>query len=397
MINRKKYILGLGLLFAILIALNSCNKTISSDSPLAKVVAPQVLVPTNNGTLYALDAKTGIKNWEYKLINASAKVNTTPLVAFDSVAFFTDDEGTGNYYAVNIKTGKELFRKIFKSNSAIKNNLAFYSNRVYVTTSDGSNADSILQLDDKGVVIWRNYCHASANRHFSAAPSFGNNKMYIPNENGTLECYDLSLPNFSAPIWTYNATTTIPTNPVVTDSFTYLTNASKEVHKINNFSHNMVWKYTTGNNIVSSPVLYGDMVVVGSEDFKVYCIDNISGKTTSRWIYATLDRVKSSACFNKESENLIIGSNDFNLYAINHVNGQLRWKFPTSSIINTSPVDYNGNVVFSCMDKYCYCVNASTGKLVWKYNINSIADASPMVCTIAGTNYYPAECFNSIY
>jgi outer membrane protein assembly factor BamB len=139
------------------------------------------------------------------------------------------------------------------------------------------------------------------------------------------------------------------------------------------------------------------MVVVGSEDFKVYCIDNISGKTTSRWIYATLDRVKSSACFNKESENLIIGSNDFNLYAINHVNGQLRWKFPTSSIINTSPVDYNGNVVFSCMDKYCYCVNASTGKLVWKYNINSVADASPMVCTIAGTNYYPAECFNSIY
>ena len=131
MINRKKYILGLGLLFTILIALNSCNKTISSDSPLAKVVAPQVLVPTNNGTLYALDAKTGIKNWEYKLINASAKVNTTPLVAFDSVAFFTDDEGTGNYYAVNIKTGKELFRKIFKSNSAIKNNLAFYSNRVY--------------------------------------------------------------------------------------------------------------------------------------------------------------------------------------------------------------------------------------------------------------------------
>jgi eukaryotic-like serine/threonine-protein kinase len=368
----------------------SCKKTFSDDSPLPKTFVPMALVPTTNGTMYALDAASGFKVWEFKTASASASITNTPLVAFDSIAFFGDN--SKNFYAVNIKTGKTIWMKNF--GNTVINHPYFFNNKVYITINNpGAAKDSILQIDQTGNITWRN----NVSGDYAAAPIIFGNRLYIGVNDGKLYCYDINAASNAAPIWSFNALGSVNTNPSYVSGFLYFANDQRKVFKVDANTGSQVWSFLAGDKVNSSPIVYGDMVVVGCEDFKIYCIDATSGKTVSRWIYPTADRIKASACLDKASENMIIGSNDFNLYAIHHVTGNLSWKFPTSSIINTSPVSYNGNIIVSSLDKYCYCINASNGKLVWKYNLNSTTQGSPMVCTVAGTNYYPAICGNSDY
>jgi eukaryotic-like serine/threonine-protein kinase len=372
---------------------NSCKKTFSDDSPLAKTYTPSVLVATANNTLYSLNAETGLKNWEYKPLNINQKIaEYAPLVAFDSLAFFSIED---SLVALNAKTGLVKWTKNYKGRIEVMP--LYHDNKIYVLVKNNTS-DSILQLDKDGNVGWRNAITCPLSQNIAHAPIIANKLLYISGSNDNkIYCFDPAGANFNAPVWTYNAGSLAKSNMAYADSFLYAAIGGNKLVKINAYTGTPIWPYNSTSTINSAPIVYGDMVIVGCDDFKVYCIDAKSGKTNSRWIYTTADRIQQSACVNTASNNIMIGSNDFNLYAINHVNGQLSWKYPTGSIVKNSPVDYNNTIMFTSLDKYCYCVNANTGKLVWKYNLNSTSLASPIVCTFSGSNFFPAESGNSKY
>lgn len=142
----------------------------------------------------------------------------------------------------------------------------------------------------------------------------------------------------------------------------------------------LLWNYTAGGGIYSSPVI-GDLdgdgieeVVFGSDDGFVYALDY---NGTVAWRYKTNGRVRSAPSIVNLSRGsflqVLAGSEDGFVYALAH-NGSLLWRFKTGGLVTSSPVIldvYNGpkpGVVFGSGDGNLYVLH-SDGSEFWRYGL----------------------------
>ncbi len=100
-------------------------------------------------------------------------------------------------------------------------------------------------------------------------------------------------------------------------------------------TNEVLWSYTAGGHIVSSPAVVGGKLYVGSWDSKIYCLDASTG--------------------------------DF------------IWSFTTGNFVHSSPAVADGRVYFGSEDRKIYCLNALSGDFTWSYTTGSIVISSPAV------------------
>jgi len=87
----------------------------------------------------------------------------------------------------------------------------------------------------------------------------------------------------------------------------------------------VAWKFRTGGEIVSSPLVVGSTVYIGSRDRHLYALDAASGAL--RWKLETQGPVNSSAAYR---DGLVyVGSVDGSMYAVDAATGKQRWAFKT--------------------------------------------------------------------
>jgi len=176
----------------------------------------------------------------------------------------------------------------------------------------------------------------------------------------------------------------------------------------------VVWKFKTGDKVISSPVIYNETLFIGSDDCFFYAIDKKSGNL--KWKFKTKGRVSSSAAvFNKV---VYINSFDGFVYALDVENGKLIWKFDTGgdkvfSATNlhgiqtggqvvedpwdmylSSPVVAKGKVFVGSGNGYFWAINAKTGQLDWKFRTEGVIHSSP---AISGDSVYFASWDSYIY
>src|SRR5215469_8893400 len=90
--------------------------------------------------------------------------------------------------------------------------------------------------------------------------------------------------------------------------------------------HSVVWRFHSADSLVSSPVVSGDTVYVGSSDGNLYAVNRSSGAI--KWAFKTLGAVTSSPAI--ANGIVYVASTDGNFYAVNADNGTLHWKFKTA-------------------------------------------------------------------
>jgi polyvinyl alcohol dehydrogenase (cytochrome) len=132
------------------------------------VVGDWLIVGSQYGDLYAIDRKTGKPGWHF---SANAAIRGAIVVqkrGDSAIAFFADF--STNVYAINLKTGKQLWNKRagFESQSAVTGSVAVYGGKVFVPITSvevGSAANGeynccfssggLVALDEKtGNEIW---------------------------------------------------------------------------------------------------------------------------------------------------------------------------------------------------------------------------------------------------
>ena len=132
------------------------------------VVGGKVYTGSNDGTVYALDAKTGCIYWMYK---AKAMVRSAVVMGPGPVAYFGDLES--NFYAIDANRGKLIWRKKLDDQAftRITGTPKLHDGRLYVPiTSQEENAGAnpwyscctfrgnIQALDAKdGSLVWKTY------------------------------------------------------------------------------------------------------------------------------------------------------------------------------------------------------------------------------------------------
>jgi outer membrane protein assembly factor BamB len=159
------------------------------------------------------------------------------------------------------------------------------------------------------------------------------------------------------------------------------------------------WKFHTDGPVLSSPIVSGGLVFVGSSDNFLYALGSTTGGL--KWKFKTESRVTSSPAVDQGTVYFL--SYDSNFYAVAADTGTLKWKFKTAGehrfsarhlhgaapdtelmpdpfdYYLSSPAVWNGTVYFGSGDGNVYALDARAGSLKWKFHTNDVVHASPAI------------------
>ncbi|MBK5190585.1 MAG: PQQ-binding-like beta-propeller repeat protein, partial [Methanosarcinales archaeon] len=141
---------------------------------------------------------------------------------------------------------------------------------------------------------------------------------------------------------------------------------------------NLLWSYTTGDQVYSSPAVVNDKVFVGSYDGNIYCLDADTGGY--KWRYKTGNWVRSSPAV--ANGRVFVGSDDGNIYCLDEDTGEKLWSYKTKYGVDSSPAVADGRVFVGSFDGKIHCLDEYTGIEIWSSTIASASSgvfSSPAV------------------
>lgn len=175
-------------------------------------------------------------------------------------------------------------------------------------------------------------------------------------------------------------------SPVLENGIIYTPTITGRIFALNTVQRQIKWHLNLGSSLVSSPLLYGDILICATYDSWiketnfmeknfVFAIDIKNGQPM--WSFEIGGGIFSSPCL-VNNDIVIVGSMNKGIYAID-IKGNLRWIFETGAEVWSSP-SYNGNTIFiGSDDGFVYCLNVD-GDLEWKTKLNGkIKSSSPCI------------------
>jgi outer membrane protein assembly factor BamB len=169
-------------------------------------------------------------------------------------------------------------------------------------------------------------------------------------------------------MWAYTTGGYIESSPAIgADGTIYVGSWDSKLHAVNP-NGTLKWSYTTGNEILSSPAIGADgTIYVGSLDSTLHAV-NPNG--TFKWSYATGGSIYSSPAIGADGT-IYVGSDDHKLHAINS-DGTLKWAYTTGERIESSPaIGADGTIYVGGVDSKLYAINPK-GTLKWAYNTRGV-------------------------
>ena len=245
-----------------------------SSAPV--VVGDLVLIGSADGHLYAVDAATGKKKWQFR---TSARVRSTPVVAHDTVFVGSWD---GFIYALDLTKGKEIWR--FDTGGIVQSTPALGDGLLFV----GSRSASIFALDQKdGKAVWQFAMEEGSWVESSGVYSDG--VLYVGSSDA-LEL--LAIDGATGEVqWSYRTGGWSWGAPSVTEDTVYIgaisaypyyregVDLQQGIHAVDRSSGERRWLiethelpgYLTGG-VISRPLVIGKSVVVGALDSRLLVV-----------------------------------------------------------------------------------------------------------------------------
>ena len=147
---------------------------------------------------------------------------------------------------------------------------------------------------------------------------------------------------------------------------------------------------------MSSPAIAGGRVLIGSDNFKLYCLDLDTGRQLwafeARWPIFSSPVVSDGRVYVGEG---LHEQEDSKLYCLSLADGKVLWEKQTQSHTESTPTVVDGKVYFGAGEDGLYCCDASTGAPIWQFS-EPHADGCPLVVegrVFIGSGYG----FNGIY
>jgi eukaryotic-like serine/threonine-protein kinase len=136
----------------------------------------------------------------------------------------------------------------------------------------------------------------------------------------------------------------------------------------------LAWRAATGADVVSSPVIAGDVVYVGSDDGWLYALDLATG--ARRWRVDLGSPVSASPAVGGGL--VYVAARDGRVWAVEAQTGARRWRLATGPLVPfpwghesgdyyvSSPTYVDGTVVLGAGDGRVYAVEAASGRVRWR-------------------------------
>ncbi len=218
-----------------------------------------------------------------------------------------------------------------------------------------------------------------------------NEFRHDPNHSGYTT--DSNPSNSAVLLWNYTTGSPVASSPAVIDGYLFIGSKDYNIYCLNATNGQRIWNFPTAAEVESSPAVFGGRVYVGSDDGWIYCLDIETGMPV--WISLVGGEVISSPTV--VGGIVFVGSGKNGFFAFNASNGGLVWKFPILNRVNSSPAVLDGAVYFAADDFHVYALNASTGDLIWKQHTGSVI-SSPTAyngCVFIGSYDGYVCCLNA--
>ncbi len=166
-------------------------------------------------------------------------------------------------------------------------------------------------------------------------------------------------PGLSTVKWKFKTAARIFSTPAVAGSAVYFGSSDHNLYAVNAGDGSLRWKFHTDGPVNSSPAIESGIVYAGSLDGNFYAVDAETGKLKWKFktggerrfsapgIHGAIPRTEvmpdpfdvflSSPVV--AGGVVYVGSGDHNVYALDAKAGDLKWKFTTGNVIHASPAD----------------------------------------------------------
>jgi outer membrane protein assembly factor BamB len=176
-------------------------------------------------------------------------------------------------------------------------------------------------------------------------------------------------------IWKFSTGHVLRSSPAVADGTIYIGGNDGYLYALDQDSGTLLWKFTAERGIQTGPAVANGVVYAGGWNNNIYALDASTGALF--WNYTTGDSVISSPAV---ADGIVYaGSRDDNLYALNASTGTLLWNYTTGNDVTSSPAITNGAVFFGSWDSNIYALDASTGVHLWNYTTGDEVHSSPAI------------------
>lgn len=285
-----------------------------------------VYIGTYNGKVYAIDAERGREVWE-EPFDTDGTITGGVTVAGDTLFVGSSN---GRMYAVDVSTGRA------------KGGFEPYP------TGDKIVSTPLVQ---DGVVYFGSLDH----------------KLYaIDAETGELK--------WEEPFKTGGG---IASTPLIVEDILYFGSFDSKFYAVNAETGAEKWVFEKAGNWFWSEALYHDRVIyAASLDHNVYAIDADTGELASRWSpnpFLTEDQIRSSPVI--VGNVLVVASEDGKVYGLDLENGGERWPRPVdleSSILAPLSVADGKVYVNARHDNTLYAFDGETGRQEWSVSLSDV-------------------------
>lgn len=267
--------------------------------------------------------------------------------------------------------------------------------RVYVGSGDGF----LYALDRRnGRVIWR----TDAGSPVHGSPAVTQGRIIVTTLSGKTVAVDEASGKVR---WTRQAGAPLPSNtasrarydyeyftssPVVAGNLVIVGAWDGAIAALDLRTGRQQWHRQTNGRIVATPAIANSTVYAPSFDGKVYALDLRTG--ADRWIYRTVgdtidlaktgyDRRGIQGSPAVANGHVYVGSRDGGVYALDQRTGELRWRASHggSWIVGSPAIDGDSRLYVGSSDaRFIQALDASSGRELWRVRVAGNVQSSPL-------------------
>ena len=308
--------------------------------------------PGTDATLYALDAESGDRYWEF---DTRGRVVHAPAVADDAVYVGTDDR---RVHAVDARTGDERWTTTLRRDIRHSSPTVF-DDTVYVGTAGDSPATASDDERDQRA-------------------------------GGALVALDAET---GGGCWSFLTADRISTTPAVVGERVYFGDDAGRVHALDAATGERAWSFAAGSRVASSPAVDDGVCYFGARGL-LFALDAATGEPY--WTFdlelptvagspAVADGTVYVGCHGTDG---CVSSPDGDaceppesaarLCAVDADHGAQRWTYDLTGDVRSSPAVADGAVYLGGADGVS-AVDAGDGAEVWRAEFGESVDSSPAV------------------
>ena len=314
---------------------NVGEHTAAKASPLP-TPSGDLVVPGDSGLVYRVSPDGDVR-WRAATDPSVRGIHGTPAIANGTVYVGAYD---GTLYAFDLTTGIREWKTTL--GDAIGSSPLYHDGQLYVAVEYFTPSGALFVVDAaSGDVVWEDQ-RVTDHPHSSPAVDAETGTLVVGSNDGYLYAWDHPDLEFA---WRFETGDAIKGPVATVDGAAFFGSWDHRVYRVDLAAGTEDWSFEADGKVMSGPGIDDDRrtVYVGSHDGSLYALDVETGEP--RWSFETDGLL--IGCPAVTRDDVLVGSYDGRCYCVEKATGEERWRAEASGWVTSTPLVHDGAVYFT--------------------------------------------------